>query len=65
MKLETNTVFLSASGSLYGTFQVNHIVDGQVIFSNTEDFMDVYQKPKSYLDNKLAAGLLTIIKETK
>jgi hypothetical protein len=65
MTLTENTIFRSASGSLFGTFRVNHIVGGQVVFSNENDFMEVFQKPKSYLDNKLAAGLLTIMDNTK
>lgn len=61
MTLTENTLFRSASGSLYGTFRVNHITGGQVVFSNENDFYDVYQLPKKCLDKKLAEGLLSII----
>lgn len=61
MTLTENTIFRSASGALYGTFRVNRITDGQVIFSRESDMFDVYQLPKKCLDNKLAAGLLSIV----
>lgn len=63
--ISENTLFRSASGALYGTFCVNHITDGQVIFSRESDMFDVWQLPKKALDKKLADGLLTIVENSK
>lgn len=59
---EGNT-FRSASGSLYGTFVVNHIAGDNVIFSRESDMFDVWQLSKRTLDKKLADGLLSIVED--